>query len=150
MTVRARDLHYPLLCLTRTMGVCVVQSATELERCRAVVYWRGRFYEDLRLVDANGETHTVVRTTIRKPRSSLGQGLARVLDLPIYVDLEARPGAQVSVDEVREIIRRAVDEDAETFEEFSGQSVDWWHQSLSECKTTADLVHRVAGMRAHQ
>jgi hypothetical protein len=150
MTVRARDLRYPLLCLTRTLGVCLVQSAAELERCRAVVYWRGRFFDDLRIVDASGDTHIVVRASIRKPRSPLGQRLARLLDLPLQVDVEARRDTRVSIEEVRAIVSKAVDEDAEAFEEFSGKDVDWWNQSLSRCTTIEELMRLIAGLRAHQ
>ena len=59
MTIRARDLQYPLLCLTRDLGICVVKSADELERGPAVLYWKVRFYEGLRLIDSSGDTYDV-------------------------------------------------------------------------------------------
>jgi hypothetical protein len=57
-------LTYPVLCLPRKMGVCVGRTPYEIERCEAVVFWRGRFYEGLRLVDANGEAYDVVNAVI--------------------------------------------------------------------------------------
>jgi len=44
------------------MGICLVRSAPEFERCSAAVFWHGRFFEGLRVVDASGQTHEIVRS----------------------------------------------------------------------------------------
>ena len=130
------------------MGVCIVRSAAELERCNGAVFWRGKFFEGLRLVNANGETHEVVRVLVRRPTTRLGQRLARLLELPITVEVEARLTTAASIAEVRQVIEQAVDEDAEGFEEFSGKSVDWWRGSLATSGSIADLMHTLQVERA--
>jgi hypothetical protein len=130
------------------MGVCVVRSARELERCSAAVFWRGKFFEGLRVVDLNGVTHEVARARIRRPASRLGQLLARFLDLPLSVEVEMQRTAPVSVTEIRKTIEEAVDEDPETFEEFSGKSVDWWRRSLEASQSVTDLMRTLQTARA--
>lgn len=148
MTVRAPDLIYPVLCLPQRMGVCVAKSAAELERCNAAVFWRGKFFEGLRLVSASGKTHEVVRAFVRRPATRLGQRLARFLELSISVEVEARPTTAVSMAEVRRTVEQAVEEDAEGFEEFSGKSVDWWKRSLAACQSIPDLMRTLGVARA--
>lgn len=133
-------LAYPVLCLTRRMGVCVIEAASGLERCRAVVFWRGRFFDGLRVVDSRGETYEVVRASIRRPSSTLGRTLARWLDLSISVDVELKPAAAVSLAELQQIVEHAVDEDPEAFEEFSGKTVEWWKQALASCDSVQALI----------
>lgn len=136
----AAGLRFPVLCLTRQMGVCVAGRARDLERCSAAAFWRGRFFEGLRLVDATGQTHEVVRATIRRPATWLGRRVARLLDLTMSVEVETRSAGAASVDEIRQIMEQAVDEDAEAFEEFSGHDVEWWRGTLAASKTVGDLM----------
>lgn len=140
--MRAADLRYPLLCLARELGVCVVQSATELERCRASVYWRAKLFHELRLVDVDGDAFVVARTRIRAPASRIGQWMARVLDLQLAVDVEiAGLAAPLSLAEVRDVIEQALAEDPETFEEFSGREIVWWRHAVASCGTASELLH---------
>jgi hypothetical protein len=140
MALRAHDLRYPLLCLTRQMDFCIVRSALELERCNPAVFWREHFYDNLRLVEANGETYEIARATIRSPSSLLGQWIARFLDLPISVEIEAQRTVASSLGEIKRIVEQAVDEETELFEELSGKSLNWWKQSLGESESIVDLI----------
>ena len=148
MPLRAVDLNYPLLCLTRHMGICLARSAPEFERCRAAVFWHGRFFEGLRVVDASGQTHEIVRVSIRRPATRLGQRLARLLELPISVQTEAETTAAVSVAEVRRVIEQAIHDDAESFEEFSGKDVAWWRESVEACRSVPDLMRMLLSLQA--
>jgi len=143
---RAAGLRFPVLCLTREMGVCVAGRERDLERCSAAVFWRGRFFEGLRLVDATGQTHEVVRATIRRPATWVGRRLARLLDLTITVGVETRSAGAASVDEIRRIIEQAVDEDAEAFEEFSGHDVEWWRGTLAASHTVEELMRALQAL----
>ena len=130
--------------MPRLMGVCVARGATDLERCQAVVFWRGRFYDGLRLVDANGDEHEVVRFAVTKPVSALGQKIARFLDLGIGVEIETRRIGPASLADVVKAVDAAIEEDAETFEEFSGRSVSWWRSTLGRCSTARQVVRALA------
>jgi hypothetical protein len=144
---RAAGLPFPVLCLTRQMGVCIAGTAEDLGRCSASVFWRGRFFEGLRLVDATGQTHEVIRATIRRPARRAGQRLARLLDLTMSVEVETRSTGAASVDEIRRIMEQAVDDDAEAFEEFSGRDVEWWRRTLAASQTVEDLMRTLEALR---
>lgn len=144
MTIRADDLKYPVLCLPRALGPRLVRGLASLQSCRAVLFWRARFYEDLRLIDANGEAFEVVGARVHKPASCIAQLLARLLDLRIVIDLRTRHVGPASLAAVARAVERAIDEDAETFEEFSGRSVPWWKGELTRCVTAAELIQRLS------
>jgi hypothetical protein len=127
------------------MGVCVARTPSEIERCQAAVFWRGRFYEGLQLIDANGETHEVVNVAVHKPTSAFAQRLARLLDLRVVVKLDIRPRGPASLPDVIRAVDSAIDEDPEAFEEFSGPSVSWWRQAIAHCVTVRDLMGALQG-----
>jgi hypothetical protein len=127
------------------MGVCVARTPSEIERCQAVVFWRGRFYEGLRLVDANGEAYDVVNAAIRKPASAFTQRLIRFLELRVVVELEIRHRGPASLPDVVLAVDSAIDDDPEAFEEFSRRSVSWWKQAMARCVTLRDLMRALQG-----
>jgi len=130
------------------MGVCIARSASEIERCNAAVFWRGRFFDGLRVVDANGDTHEITQAKIRRPATRIGQRMARFLELPISVEVEAQPTSAATVDEVKRAVEQAIDEDAESFEEFSGKDVDWWRRSLDACHSIPELMRTLRSANA--
>ncbi len=144
MANRADDLQYPVLCVPRALGPHLVRDPADLQSCEAVLFWRARFYEGLRLIDANGEAYEVVGAEVRKPASSIAQRLARLLGLRIVVDVRARHIGPASLAEVAGAVERAIDDDAETFEEFSGRSVLWWQSELTRCPTVAELMRALS------
>src|SRR5262249_60344581 len=89
MSLRATDLSYPVLCVTREMGVCVAGNPSDLRRCNAAVFRRGEFFEGLRVVNSGGATYEGVRARIRRPATAGGQRVGPPLRLrpPVGVAL---------------------------------------------------------------
>ncbi len=122
------------------MGPCVARDVVNLQSCQAALFWRARFFEGLRLISANGEAYEIVRADVRRPASYIAQRLAKFLDLRIRVEITARHIGPASLADVVRVVDKAIDEDAETFEEFSGRSVLWWKHELTRCSTVSELI----------
>jgi len=125
------------------MGVCVAGNPSDLRRCNAAVFRRGQFFEGLRVVNSGGTTYEVVRARIRRPATAVGQWLVHLFDLDLTVDVELRPIGLVSLAEVRRVMQRSWEEDAEGFEEQSGRSIDWWKRSLESCADLPSLIRLI-------
>lgn len=137
-----KTLTYPIICLSRKTGVSVASSSNELARCNGVLFWRGEFYEGLKLVDADGQSHEVVDTVVTRPRSRFGIWLARLLDLPLHVGVVTKHTGPASLSEVRNRVLEYINDDPAALEEMTGHDVLWWQKNLSESKDTSDLVRR--------
>lgn len=144
MTTSPKSLSYPVLCIPESLGVFCVKSDKELERCRAVLFWKARLYEGLKIVDRSGARFEVVRATISSPRSGVSRWLARVLDLPVYLALELEDRGIASLSEIIKAVDASMKEDPEALEELSGKSIQWWHEVLSRCVTPGDVIARLS------
>jgi hypothetical protein len=120
--------------------VSFVRSAAELERCPAAVFWRGGFYEDLRVVEVTGSTWKIGRVSIRWPAGSLARRVVHWLDLPLALDLEFLPDVPISPGELRTTVERAIEEDPEALEELSRRDVGWWREAIDRSTSVADVV----------
>jgi hypothetical protein len=140
---RAGPLVYPVLCLSRELGPFVARDPARLRSCRAGLFWGTRFYDGLRLVGADGESHEVVGVRLRRPASPIGQRLARFLDLCVVVDFDTRRVGSASLSDVAGAVNAAIDEDPEAFEEVSGRDAAWWKREIGRCTTVVELIQKL-------
>lgn len=140
MTTDPKSLLYPALCIPKSMGVFCVQSARGFERCQAVLFWKARLYEGLKVIDKSGTKFEVVKATVSKPSSHALQWIVRFLDLPIRTHLELEKRGTASLSEVVEAVNSSIEEDPEAFEEFSGKTIEWWREILATCNSSKDVV----------
>jgi hypothetical protein len=143
--VTATSLSFPALCIPRDFGVYVVGDLSQLRRCRAQLFWRYHHFDGLRIVDSNEKTFDVTAASVSSPTSKLGRVLARLFDVSVTVDLEISPTGPVSLSEVVSAVERAIDADAESFEELSGRSVPWWRSTLTNASSVKEVILALQG-----
>lgn len=140
MSISPADLTYPTLCLSGQAGLTVAEHPDSLERCRAGLFWKARFYEGLLVVDATGSAYEVAQAEVRRPGSPLARRVARLLDLSLSIQVTLRFVGQALFDELRERVLAEIDDDPETLEEMTGRDVFWWRAALARCTTARELV----------
>ena len=89
--IQAEALRYPVLCLSRDNSVSVAASSEHLRRCNATAWFRNRYFEDLRLLDASATPYRVRSAALVVPLSVWRRFLVRLLNrrLVVTLDLEA-------------------------------------------------------------
>lgn len=140
MPITPESISYPVLCIPGSLGVYVARNRRELERCRAVLFWKARLYDGLQIADLDGKKYAVTRATIFRPRSGIAQWLARVLDLSVQVSLELEDRGIATLAEIGNAVETAIQEDPEAFEEISGRSIEWWRAVLAASTSVADVI----------
>lgn len=85
------DLRYPVICFARDDAISVVNSPGELHSCNAVAWFRNRYFEDLRVIDAVATPFRVQSATLARPLYDWRRILARTTNknLLIVRDLES-------------------------------------------------------------
>jgi hypothetical protein len=134
------EMRFPVICVPVDLAPYGVSRQEELGVCAGALYWRGRIFSGMRIVDSDGRTSLVTGTRVVRPASAAGQWLARLLDLQVGVELTLSPVAPVTIDELRERVTAAMQEDPEAVEELSGRAVAWWERALTEADTPAALA----------
>lgn len=135
---------YPVLCLPRQLGPFAVRDPSGLERCQSVLFWKAELYDGLQLIDSTGTRFIVVRTALRSPASCPGRWLARVLDLPLRVEVELEARGRATLDEIVAAVTAAIQADPEALEELSGRSVAWWRATLASCRDPREVIAALA------
>jgi hypothetical protein len=133
-------VSFPALCVPRDFGVYVVRDLSELRTCRSKLYTRYRHFDGLRVFDFDGKAFMVTAAPVSAPTSALGRFVARLFDLTLTVDLELSPIGPASLSEVRSVVEKAIDVDAESFEELSGRSVPWWRATLANAPSVKAVI----------
>ena len=133
-------IAFPALCVPRDVGVYLVRDVREMRTTRAQLFWRYRHFDGLRIFDAEGQAYVVQTACVSKPRTRIGRFLARLLDLAITADLTVAPIRAASLAEVASAVQRAIEADAESFEELSGRSVEWWRATLGQAVSVQGVI----------
>jgi hypothetical protein len=134
------SVTFPALCVPRDSGVYLVRGLPELRRSRAQLYWRYHHFKGLRLYDSDERAFKVTATSVSRPASELGRLLARLLDLPVTVDVEIAPIGPASLSEVVRAVQEAIEADAESFEELSQRSIEWWQATLGRTSSVRAVI----------
>lgn len=140
----ASSLRYPVIFLSRTMGVSAAESPSYLNKVSGALFWKARFFEGLRIVDATGQAHEVVSAVVRKPETAFGRRLARLFDTNISVEAETRPIGQISLVEIVGAVKTSIDEEPELFEELTGRGAASTKQTLARCANVGDIARLLA------
>jgi hypothetical protein len=82
----------------------------------------------------------VTAASVSRPASELGRLLARLLDLPVTVDVEIAPIGPASLSEVVCAVQQAIEADAESFEELSQRSIEWWQATLGRTSSVRAVI----------
>jgi len=141
----ASSLTYPVLLLSRSSGVSFLESPSDLRTFPAPLYWKGAFFEGLRIVDAAGKAHETVSASVQRPSTKFGQWLARVFGGSVSVHAETRPVGPISFSELVHIVESDLEEHTEEFEEFSGRDFAFVRNALANCRSVSDLVKVLGG-----
>lgn len=134
------SIAFPALCVPRDFGVYVVRDLSDLRRCRAQLVWRSHHFDGLRIFDSDERAFEVTAVSVSSPATRLGRALARVLDLTVTVEVESALIGTASLFEVIAAVHRAIDVDAESFEELSRRSVPWWRTTLANTSSVKDVI----------
>jgi hypothetical protein len=134
------SVAYPALCVPRDFGVYLVRDLRQLRRCRAQLFWRYHHYEGLRIFDSDEKAFEVTAASVAMPKSELGRLLARTFDLSVTVDVEISPIGRASVSDVVAAVQKAIEVDAESFEELSARSVAWWRTALANASSVKGVI----------
>ena len=126
------------------MGVSVAKSPADLDKVSGALFWKAKFFEGLRIVDATGQAHEVVSAVVRKPETVIGQWLARFFDTRVSVKAEIRPIGQISLVEVVSAVETSIDEEPELFEELTGREAASTKQALAKCANVGDIARLLA------
>jgi hypothetical protein len=144
MTVTPGDLRYPVLCLSERAGIAVIRDAAAFGRSAAPLVWGARFYDGLRVVDASGALHEVVRAEVVRPGSAAGQAVARLFGTAVHVGVELRPVGPAALAELRARVLAEIDDDPEAVEEMTGRPPPWWREALERAADAGALVRATA------
>lgn len=143
MKTKPNLLAYPVLCMPWDLGIFTAKNASELEHSQGVLLWKSRLYEGLKIIDASGQAYVVIRTTVRKPRSTMGRWLAKYLDLSVHLSLDLEDCGPASLQEIESAVSASIKDDPEALERLSGKSVDWWGLVLAESANIMDVLKAI-------
>ena len=105
------------------------------------LYWRANIYHGMRVIDCDGKAFAVSGWHVIQPASRFRQSLARLLETAVRVHLEFEAIDPLTIDELKLKAIAEVAEDPESFEELSGKSVEWWHETLASAQRPEDLIN---------
>jgi hypothetical protein len=146
-TVAASSLMFPVLLLSRASGVSFAESPSDLANFPAALFWKGKFFDGLRIVDSTGRAHQIVSATVQRPKTKLGQWLARLFGATVSVQAETRALGLVSFAELVRAVEADLEKESELFEEFSGQDFTSVKSALAQCASVEDLTKVLSGER---
>lgn len=145
--VAASSLTFPMLLLSRASGVSFADSPSDLANFPAVLYWKGRFFDGLRIIDATGRAHEVISATVQRPTTKLGRWLAQLIGMTVSVQAETRAVGPVPFAEVVRAVEVDLERQSALYEEFSGQDFASVKAALAQCTTVADVTKILSGER---
>lgn len=140
----AAVVTFPALCVPRDFGVYIARDPAQLQLTSANLFWRVHHFDALRIYDADGRAYEVCSAQVSRPRSRLGRSLARFCDLQISVEIQVTPLGPASLAAVVSAVEQGLAVDAESFEELSGRSPDWWRSTLSRCASVREVISALA------
>jgi hypothetical protein len=133
--------------LSRASGVSFAESPSDLASFSAALYWKGKFFDGLKIVDSKGCAHEVVSATVQRPGTKLGQWLARLFSVTVSVQAETRALGPMPFSDLVRAVEADLEKQSELFEEFSGQDFTSVKSALAQCRSVGDLTKVLSGER---
>jgi hypothetical protein len=124
--IQPETLKYPVLCLSRDNSVSVTASSEHLRRCNATAWFRNRYFEDLRVVDASATPYRVRSAALVVTLSAWRRILVRLLNRRLVVTLELEVLAPPSLAEAKRTVTAWLHR-APDFWEASRDLPEWEH-----------------------
>jgi hypothetical protein len=143
----ASDLKYPVLHLSSAADAGIAATADELTTSYVRLV-RAHFYDGLHLVDATGRDFEISSARIIRPRTALGQVVARLFMLPVRMELALQPSPAIKLTDLRAKVLATMEQEPEAVEEDTGQSLAWWRQHLADVPSKAAFVLQFAAAAA--
>lgn len=138
------QLSCPALYMSPRLDLGVLRDGARLSRCAAALMDRQRFYEELRIVDADAHLWQVASATVVRPRAGWARAIASFLDLRLSVAVTLDRLGPADLEEIRRRVQQAVANDPEILAEMTGRDPDWWQETLDRVTSARELMDCLA------
>lgn len=137
-------LSYPALYMSPRLDVGVLHGGAGLSHRAAALVDRQRFYEDLRIVDADASLWRVAGARVVRPRAGWARAVASFLDLRVGVAVTLDRLGPADLGEIRRRVEQAAANDPEILAEMTGRDPGWWRETLERVAGAGELMESLA------
>ena len=135
-------LKYPILRLARDGSIGVSREPTALGRCSAYAFWANRYYDGLRVFDADACPFVVTSVTTARPYSGPARWFARLTGAILDVQLRLARAGEPSLAEAKRLVLEWIEQRPD-FWEADGTELAEWRRRVDRARSVADLARHL-------
>ena len=136
------DLAYPVLCLSHDGSISVVREAAALGRCSAHALWRTRYYDKLRVFDADARSFVVRSATPVRAYSAPARWIAGVTNARVEVELRLAPTGESSLAEAKRLVLASLARNSDLWEA-DGTTADDRRRRIDAAQSVVSIMREV-------